>query len=177
MGFSIRNLLPAGNSTPVLKYIAAFLVLLVLCLGVFKCARADNEIDVGYGSQVLHAKGFAAGLSLTYRQDLPIDMGPNRNVRLFVGTTMLSPDGIGDSNNWSWYGGIEGNRGFLHVGIGASYWQNINGIVGSHTNYILYASYRRWKWCPITAWHFSDAGTTSTNVGYNVVGCEWKIAP
>jgi hypothetical protein len=167
---SISAKLPFNNSLSARWAIVAFIGLLVLL--ATRCASAD-ELDVGVGSSIVHGNG--AAVSLTYRHDLPVRTDPNNPLRFWAGTTMVASNGLGDQSNWAWAGGLEASRGYLHVGIGAAYLARVDSLNGEHANYELYLSYRRYKWCPITLVHFSDAGTSSPNVGRNILMCEWKL--
>lgn len=170
----LTDALPFGNKPGGKWGIVAFLTALLIVLGSLGyCSRAKaDELDFSVGSAIVHGSGMAIGLY--YRHDLPLGFGTDRPLRLFVGTTMVGANGLGDGNNWAWAGGLESNRGYLHMGIGASYFANIDRLNGQHANYELYISYRRWSWCPLTIVHFSDAGTSLINTGRNIVECEWK---
>lgn len=161
----VKQLVGNGNAATV--GIFAFIVLLLLMFG--KCSAAEVDFSAGssFGSQ---GTGPVLGLSVdnTIQPGLKVTLGTD----LWGSTTFkgqLVP------NNWDWHAELEGCKGALCAGIGPAYVQRIDAVNGAHTNYYLGL---RWNIAPrlaLTLGHVSDAGTSSPNVGRQMLSLTYRL--
>lgn len=156
-----------GNG-PKEKILIALFIVLVASLAA-RCATA-GELHLETGAEYLH--GQAPYLGLYYR------WGPG--VQFEAGTQQFGSFPSGEyerASNWSWMAGVRVARGPVFAGVGATYLQRIDALNGSHTEYNLSLGYRMgWRWLDaLTVRHLSDAGTTPSNTGRNVIGLDWLL--
>ena len=156
-----------GNG-PKEKILIAVFIVVVLLLAV-RCSRA-GELHVEGGAEYLH--GPAPYLGLYYRW--------GSGVQFEAGTQQFGSYSSGEyerQSNWSWMAGMRVNRGPVFAGVGATYLQRIDVLNGSHAEYNLSLGYQgRWRYLDaIVVRHLSDAGTTGSNTGRNVLALDWLL--
>jgi len=156
-----------GNNKQASIAIGAFILLLVLLLVRCTQAHSQDAISLVAGTEVVTGgTGPALGLRIVV---------PARGeFNWYAGTTLLGKTRE-TSNNWAWFGGIEGCRWRLCAHIGPAFLQNIDALNGAHTNYNLGLTFRLSGRLSLEVEHFSDAGTTPVNVGRNLAMLAWRL--
>lgn len=160
---------PLGNKPKTQIAIALFIVLLLAWLA--RCAHAQGRaIDFGAGASLTHGPG-APVVELDYL--FPLGFSRHQDILGNFGTTLMAPQN-GNPNNWAWYGGIEGQRWNLHVGLGMAYLARTDTINGQHAEFTLTMGYvfphcGWFRTCELRYRHFSDAGTSRVNQGRDFV--------
>lgn len=157
---------PLGNNPKTQVLIALFIVILLVWLARCSAHAQGRSIDFGLGSSFTHGAG-APVAELDYR--FPLGFSQREDVLGWVGSTLMAPQD-GNSNNWAWHGGIEGQRWNIHVGLGMAYLARVDTINGQHAEFTLSMAYvfphcGLFKTCEIRYRHFSDAGTSRINLG------------
>jgi hypothetical protein len=164
----IRQLV--GNGKWATVGIFAFIV--ILCL-MFHRKAHSAEVDVLAGTS-FGTQGYGPTLGLDVHQ--PITANPGLNV--FAGTGLWGStrfEGQTVPNNWDWHTGIETCKWRFCARIGADYVQRVDAINGAHTNYNLGVKFKlsdRWS---IVMGHISDAGTSSPNVGRQMLSISYRL--
>lgn len=155
-----------GNSKKVIPLIVTFIVLFVLL--AIRCSHA-GELHLETGAQLVTGKGPYVGFYYTWSDPSLEHAG------FQVGTYMLGKTRYTD-NNWSPFGAITVGRGAFTAGLGFAYLQNIDALDGSHLNYtLLLRSKTPWNRASISIRHISNAGTTASNVGRNMLAVDWRL--
>lgn len=144
-----------------------FVVLLVFAMAT-TCRASESRVAFEGGVQYL--RGPAAVVALGTRWAAPGDasweaglvlVGRNPNDRGVAGVQALYVDGFGR----------------FDIGIGMAYFNRVPDLLGSNLNFSLLVGYRfneRWA---VNVRHWSNAGTTDTNTGLDVVTVAYRFRP
>ena len=143
-----------------------FTVLLVLAMATH-CRKAEAS-DVAFEVGAQYLRGPAAAVLLGTRWDAPRDasweaglvlVGRNPDDRGVAGVQALYIDGFGR----------------FDIGIGMAYFNRVPDLLGSNLNFSLLVGYRfneRWA---VNVRHWSNAGTTDTNTGLDVITVSYRF--
>ena len=155
-----------GNSKAVIPIIVTFIVLFVV-FGI-RCSHA-GELHLETGAQLVTGRGPYVGLYYTWADPALEHVG------FQVGTYMLGRTDK-TANNWSPFGAITVGRGPFTAGLGFAYLQDIDALDGSHLNYTLFLRAKTpWDRASVSIRHISNAGTTDSNVGRNMLAVDWRL--
>lgn len=161
------------NQGAVKTQVGVAVILLLLIASFFtRCAHAEESyVQMGVGSAVVRGPAPVIDLQLVYPDAGPADS------RVELGTTFMGGSayrGSFQQNNFALSAAIVDGLGFLEVGLGAAYLQNVDTYNGSHLNYKLILGYHREHWGVRWA-HFSNGGTVSPNKGRDMVIGYWEF--
>jgi lipid A 3-O-deacylase PagL len=155
-----------GNASTVIPVIIAFIVLFVV-LGV-RCSHA-GELHLETGAQLVTGRGPYVGLYYAWSDPVLERVGFEVGTQMFGSTNKTA-------NNWSPFAALTVGRGPVGAGIGFAYLQNIDALDGSHLNYTLFLrSKTPWQRVGVSVRHISNAGTTESNVGRNMLAIDWRL--
>lgn len=164
----IRQLVGNGTAATV----GIFIFILILTLMFWRPAHAaDVNVDIlggtSFGTQ---GTGPVLGLQGYY----PL----GKNTSLIAGTDLWGSTTYKAQtvpNNWDWHTGIESCRWRFCASIGADYVQRVDAINGAHTNFNLGLRFKVSPRISIVLGHISDAGTSSPNVGRQLIGFSYRL--
>lgn len=149
-----------------------FLFIVLLAAMYTRCSHAA-EVDMGAGSS-FGTQGYGPTLSL----NLKIPFVDNHGLYADFGTDLWGSTtyrGTTVPNNWDWHAELESCHGRFCAGIGPAFVQRVDAINGAHTNYYLGLSFNFTSRLRLVLGHVSDAGTSSPNVGRQLISIQYKM--
>ncbi len=164
----VRQLVGNGKAAT----IGIFAFILILALLFYRHAAAA-EVDIVAGSS-FGTEGTGPVLGLQFRQPI----APNKNLSFIAGTDLWGSTTYNLKtvpNNWDWHTGIESCRWRFCASIGADYVQRVDAINGAHTNFNLGIRFKITDRFSLVIGHISDAGTSSPNVGRQLIGLSYRL--
>ncbi len=150
-------------------------IFLFITLLAFLCWRPAHaaEVDLATGTS-FGTEGYGPVLGLSIAQPI----APNKNLSWVAGTDLWGSTTFHAHivpNNWDWHAGFESCRWRFCASIGAAYVQRIDAINGAHTNFNLGVRFKVSPRLSIVIGHISDAGTSSPNVGRQLIGISYRL--
>jgi hypothetical protein len=167
-GAYIRQLVGNGKAAT----IGIFIFIVILALLFYRHAAAA-EVDILAGSS-FGTQGAGPVLGLQFYQ--PIH--PNKDLAFYAGTDLWGSTtyhGTTVPNNWDWHSGLESCYHRICASIGADYVQRVDAINGAHTNFNLGVRFKATPRLSIVLGHISDAGTSSPNIGRQLLGVSYRL--
>lgn len=150
--------------------IGIFLFILLVLFMLWRPAHAA-EVDTVVGSS-FGTEGYGPVLGLNLRSPLQPGLDWYAGTDLWGSTTFA---GKAVPNNFDWHVGLEGCKWRFCAGIGPAFVQRVDAINGAHTDFYLgvrYAVSDRWS---IVIGHISDAGTSSPNIGRQMISIAYRL--
>lgn len=182
LGNWLRNILPLGNSPKMMIVLAAFVALMIACIGFAKRAHGEDftaaptlhpYVQLSGGRTMLRGDASALNLAWTWR-------APQSRADMWMTSMTL----IGNSsfrgqayrNNYAF--SVQYVTGFdrFDIGIGPSWMINPAPYNGTPVNFNLMLGYRFAR-IPVTVWwdHFSCGGACSPNEGRDILFAGYRF--
>lgn len=157
------------NPKSVVKYIIAFVVLLVMAVAYATRAKAA-ELDMAYGKALVRGPTDVAAITVVW----PNQIG---KVDLFAGTMLIGSFNYENkpySNNIVLRTGFTANVKNFGVTFGVADLQHGDRLNSGGINFNLGLSYR-YKQLTASYLHISDGGTQQPNIGRDMVLLGWRF--
>jgi len=158
------------NPKSMVRYILLFVAILIASI---ICATVGDtaELDFGYGKTVLRGKSDVAGVSVIW----PNQIG---RIDLFTGVLLIgsySYNGVDYGNQIVVRGGFNANVGkHFYTTFGVAKIQHEDRLNSGALNFNLGLTYR-YEHLSLSYLHISNAGTSSPNVGRDLVLASWRF--
>ncbi len=166
-----------GNAPAVKVLIFAFLALFAVAFFVLipRCAHADVELpyaQLSGGSTYVRGPAPVLDLGVAYRAGLRTQDFLKGDLTVIGSSTY---EGQSVPNNFALRGLYMSGFRHFDIGLGLAWMQNYLPYNGSHVNFTLELAYRFSRW-PITftVAHLSNAGSTSNNLGRDMLMIGWR---
>ena len=157
------------------QWIIAAVMGILLCTALAVKCRADDQhyVQFSLGSTVVRGPAAVADILAS------VPASVEKGAAWQFGVTVIAPstfNGQHVRNNFAPRVQFVDGFGHFDFGLGFGYIQNVDPYVGAHLNFNLKVAWR-FERLPVTLTyqHFSDEGTTASNLGRDMVLLGWRF--